>query len=384
MLTITPIPQNQRIPIIDILRGWALIGVVLVNYYLFFYLDPNVRMAKNDIPSHLVRLITDLFFTNKSRMMLNILFGYGFSVLITNLQSKNINPIPFFARRMFWLLIIGLINTCLYYGDFLKDYALVGIFMLFFYKAPAKASLYIGLLLLVIFPLSANYFYNPNNSKSITDLGLYASHNVINVFYYGLKDGTKDYLEIGKLLGADLFVLACFLLGQYFQKTDVFNSLKERKLYLKSAFWFGIIITVLIAATPKLSEYFKIDLINHYNTQFIRELSHMFVIMSTICWLYFAGKLKRFFNSLQIVGRMTLTNYMMQNLIGLLLFSGFGFSLAHKMSFYFYIIIALTVFISQVYLSRWWLSKFKYGPIEWIWRMLSYGKKLPLRIEVLT
>jgi uncharacterized protein len=97
----TPMEQNQRIAIVDILRGWALIGVVLVNYFLFFYLLPNNGIPQKDYISHISRLLTDILFTNKSRIMLNVLFGFGFATVINSVAKKGINPISFFAKRMF-------------------------------------------------------------------------------------------------------------------------------------------------------------------------------------------------------------------------------------------------------------------------------------------
>lgn len=133
-----PIEQTSRIVIVDALRGWALIGVLLVNYFLFYYLDKEQAMHKKDTFSQILKLFTDIFFTNKSRIMLNILFGFGFSILIEKIKLRGKNPIVFFSRRMFWLFLIGLINTCFYYGDFLKDYAMVGLLLLLFYNSRAK------------------------------------------------------------------------------------------------------------------------------------------------------------------------------------------------------------------------------------------------------
>lgn len=155
---IKPIEQNQRIAIIDILRGWALIGVVLVNYFLFFYFSKDITIPKDDYTSHIVRLLTDIVFTNKSRIMLNVLFGFGFATLIDNVSNKGINPILFFSKRMFWLFAIGLINTCFYNGDFLKDYAIVGLLLLFFYKASEKTSLYFCNCTNVYLPIYNRFF----------------------------------------------------------------------------------------------------------------------------------------------------------------------------------------------------------------------------------
>src|SRR3954470_21388420 len=242
--SIRPIEQSERIAILDILRGWALIGVVLVNYFLFFYLEPNARIASNDIASRVAKILISIFFTNKSRIMLNVLFGYGFSVLINNLRSRGVDPVPFFARRMLWLFVIALLNTCLYYGDFLKDYALIGLVMLLFYRASAKTSLYFALIFLVVYPIAPYLLHGAQGGPPPTDLRLYESHNVASVFRYGVLEGLKDYLAMGKLLGADMFALACFLWGQCLQKLDFFSHVAENKKYIKRAFWTGLVAAI--------------------------------------------------------------------------------------------------------------------------------------------
>jgi uncharacterized protein len=95
------------------------------------------------------------------------------------------------------------------------------------------------------------------------------------------------------------------------------------------------------------------------------------------------GKLKAFFNSMQVIGKMTLTNYLVQNFIALLLFSGMGLNLSlnHRIHFGYYLLFALVLYITQVYFSKWWLSRYQFGPVEWMWRQLSYAKRLPLKKE---
>lgn len=382
MQNITPIPQNQRIPIIDILRGWALIGVVLVNYFLFFYLIPIADIPQNEYTSHILRLLTDIFFTNKSRIMLNVLFGFGFATVLNNVARKRINPVLFFAKRMFWLFIIGIINTCFYYGDFLKDYAIVGLMMLLFYKADEKVSLYFAIFFMLTYPATGDFFGNHEIIQTrATDLGLYQSHNLVKVLSYGFFEGTKELYSLGRLLGINFFVLACFLVGQYFYKIDFFRKIIDGEISAKKIFWTSLLTTISIAIITKgLPKVLKTDIFKHYDTLFWLEFGLMLVILSAICWLYKKNKLKRFFSSLQRVGKMTLTNYVMQNIISITLFSGFGLGLLSNLPLFGYILIALTIYFAQTFFSKWWLSKFKYGPIEWIWRMLSYGNKLPINI----
>ena len=382
---IKPIEQNQRIAIIDILRGWALIGVVLVNYFLFFYFGKDITIPKEDYTSQIVRLLTDIIFTNKSRIMLNVLFGFGFAILIEKISLTESNPKIFFLRRMLLLFVIGLLNTCFYYGDFLKDYAIVGIMLLPFYKASAMTSLFVALFLFLFYPFSSDFlwkYFGTNSNR--TNISLYESANIFNVFLYGFKEGTKELFEVGRLLGINLFVLACFLFGQFLYKIDFFAKILSNEISAKKLFWKCLITTIIIAICSQvIKQIFKTDIFKHYNIEFWLEFGLMCVLLTSICWLYKKGKLMNFFNGLQSVGKMTLTNYIVQNVIGILLFSGFGLGLLHHLPFYGYILIALGIYILQVYFSKWWLKKFNYGPVEWIWRQLTYMKRLPIKRQFL-
>src|SRR5580700_8833250 len=118
---IGPVGQNKRIAIVDILRGWALLGVVLMNFtaiFLFSGSKPN----PDGFNSFLIKFIRAIF-DSKSWTLLSFLFGYGFAVLIENVASKGISPVRFFLGRMFWLLVIAFMDTAIWYGDILKDYA---------------------------------------------------------------------------------------------------------------------------------------------------------------------------------------------------------------------------------------------------------------------
>ena len=377
----TPILANERVAIVDILRGWALIGVVFVNYFLFFYLTSSAEIPVKDYISQITRLVTDVFFTNKSRIMLNVLFGFGFAAVINNVSKKGINPVTFFAKRMFWLFVIGIINTCFYYGDFLKDYTIVGLMMLLFYKANKKISLSVAVFLMLIFPVAGDFFGRHEIVQTqATDLSLYQSHNIFKVMSYGFIEGTKELYSLGRLLGSNLFVLSCFLIGQFFYRIDFFRKMVNGEISTKKMFWTSLATTISVAIiTNAIPRIFKSNILKHYDTTFWLEFGLMLVFLSAICWLYKKNKMKHFFASLQAVGKLTLSNYVMQNIISILLFSGFGLGLLGRLPLYAYTLIALTIFIAQAFFSKWWLSRYNYGPVEWIWRQVTYVKKLPLR-----
>ena len=138
--TAIPIQQNQRTAIVDILRGWALLGVVLMNYIDYFYIGLD-EAYKPDQLSGVLQAIGGILFAAKSWTMLSLLFGYGFAVLMQNIAAKGMQPAVFFTRRMFWLLVLGIINSMLFFGDILKDYALLGLVLLLLHRLSAKAAL---------------------------------------------------------------------------------------------------------------------------------------------------------------------------------------------------------------------------------------------------
>ncbi|MXV17675.1 DUF418 domain-containing protein [Hufsiella ginkgonis] len=383
----TPIQRYQRISIIDILRGWALLGVVLMNYIDYYYMGLDFSKVKMDAVANVLQGISSLVFQAKSWTMLSFLFGYGFAVLMQNVANKGINPYTFFSKRMFWLFVLAIINSSFFWGDILKDYAVMGMVLLLFYRSSAKTAFIISLVLLVSIPAVQAYVNTLQQSGGMElmkpDFPLYKSGNILKVLWFGLLGTYKtEILSMGYLVTVHVVMLTCFFLGLAAQKTGFFTRLAENRKYLKRIFLISLGAALAIIGLFITMNMLKIkDPFKYYNPWYLFVLSSMVFFMSAICRLYLAGKLKALFYSLEMIGKMTLTNYMVQNFLGIFLFSGVGFSLSlgHKVHFGYYLLMALVIYIIQVYFSKWWLSKYNYGPVEWLWRQLSYGKKLPLK-----
>jgi len=378
-----PIQQFNRTIIVDILRGWALLGVVIMNYLDFFTIDRNWDKFNPDIFTNVLLYVTQLIFSAKAWTMLSLLFGYGFAVLMDNIKEKGHNPYSFFAGRMFWLLVLAFINSALFFGDILKDYALLGLVLLLFYRSSAKTTFISSLVLLIVIPALSAYISSLGGSGwlSLPKLfPLYKSNNLFNVLYFGLK-GTWVAQMVSKpyLYTVHVVMLCCMLWGFSLYKINFFNNLPSKLKYIKRAFFIALTLSVLFMVFFMIAQHYKLPHYKYYNIYYWSILSTMITIGSAITWLYVAGKLKSFFANLALIGKMTLTNYMVQNLIGLLVFSGFGLKVWSTYPLWFYITLALIVYTLQVYFSKWWLSRYNYGPIEWIWRQLSYRKKLPLK-----
>ncbi len=381
-----PTQQNQRLLIVDTLRGWALLGVVIMNYFDFFSLEKNWATFKSDKLTDIIFYITGYFFAAKSWTLLSLLFGYGFAVLMNNVKEKGHNAYSFFAGRMFWLLVIAFINSAIFFGDILKDYAFLGLLLLPFYRASAKTMFIISLILLLSIPALDSYINSLHISgwKDLPNLFyLYKSHNLIDVLHFGLIATYVAEMVSGPYLyTVHVIMFCCMLWGFCLYKINFFKSLADRKKYIVITFWISLITAIILLVYLENAKKLGINIASFYRLEYWGVLSSMLSIASAICWLYISNIGKTFFTHLSYMGKMTLTNYMTQNLIGLFIFSGFGLGILSSKPIWFYITTAIVIYIAQVFLSKWWLTRYNYGPVEWIWRQLSYRKRLPLKKQI--
>jgi uncharacterized protein len=378
-----PIKDSRRIAIVDVLRGWALLGVVLMNYTdVYQYLGSPPKPGTFD---NILLMIGGIIFSAKSWTMLSFLFGYGFAILIDNVASKGVNPVKFFSRRMFWLLVIAVINSAFFFGDILKDYAVLGMVLLLFRNCSAKTAFYACIALVIINPFLTAYIISLHISGpalAAPYFALYQSHNWFDIFKSGLM-GTYEFEILNPFYSVVCHevIFLCFLLGLAAQKVNFFGRLAENKKYIKRIFWGSLAFTLAmqamwpIVAATGIKHPFR-----YFAPFFWGILSTMLFLMAAICWLFISNKLRRFFSALQAFGKMTLTNYVTQNILTVILFSGVGFRLgSFGLSYGTYMLIALVIYIVQIFLSKWWLSRYNFGPLEWMWRQLSYAKKLPIK-----
>ena len=380
-----PIEENKRTAIVDILRGWALLGVVLGNYSDFFHIGLLTSANDNSSLSPILGAINEIFFSAKSWTLLTILFGYGFAVLINNVASKGKNPVYFFSWRMILLFMFAFIDSAFWLGDILKDYAFLGLILLLFYKSSAKTILIICSILFLMVPFIAAFINNihrvyPEISTSPEFLKLYHSGNWLDFFKFNLLASYyEQMIVLGYAVTAHIVMFACMLLGFYAQKIDFFNRLPELKKQLKTTLFISLFSALSLGVFLKIAMTNKLTFFAYFNPFYWLILSTMLFIATGICLLYCNNKLKTIFNYFRVSGKMTLTNYMAQNILAAFIFSGIGLNISNSMPYWFYFSLAISVFIIQLFISKWWLSKYNYGPVEWLWRVLSYRKMFPFK-----
>jgi uncharacterized protein len=376
-----PIEPGPRTAIVDILRGWALLGVVLVNFAIFYSFNRIQRIPSDDILSQIAKGVVQVVFQGKGWPALALLFGYGFSAWLEKMHARGVNPVPGFVRRMLLLFVFGVLNCALYYGDVLKDYALVGLVVLLFHRIPPRAALALGVGCLLTFPalvalLRALAFTNPIPPP---DIALYQSHDLWQVLRFGLQSGANIGLSVTKYADWNLVMLGCALLGVYLQRVRLLEDLDRNLPWIRRIFRFSLAFAILTAALRAGASALGLHPDDFYDLSFWPMLGQMAFFMAGICWLHARGRLRALAAGLQAVGRMTLTNYFLQNLVALLVFSGAGLGLLWRIPYSLHVAIALALFGVQIWFSRWWLARYPTGPVEWLWRTLSRTKDAQVR-----
>lgn len=374
-----PVLQNQRIPIIDILRGWALFSVVVMNYATIYTWNTHSITVEADTLTSLIERISEIILGSKGWTLLALLFGFSFSILLQKISSSGQPTNVFFIKRMMWLFVFAFINTLFFGGDILNDYAFMGLILLLFYSLNTRTLFILGITILLLTPYLQSFLGRHHLLFAPKDRDLFYEFYDRNTFFDHIKANLimryKWMFRLSYSIILHLIQLGCFLIGAALHRSNFFSIIHSNPKLLKKIFWVSLSLSTVLFFSQILIEKYEWEFNTYYNLFYPEILCIMTLITTGIIWMYNAGKAKRIFSGLQIVGKMTLTNYITQNIIAFFLF----IYLKVDWPLYQYILIAILVFILQIIFSRWWLKKYNYGLLEWLWRCLSYGKIFSLK-----
>lgn len=393
--TIQPTRSKKRIDLLDVYRGFAIFGIFVVNIVVMnsTYLNQD-EFAKQwtSFIDQFAETILQLFFYTKFFPIFSLLFGLGISMQALKLKNKGELSFLFFGRRMLILFLIGAIHIAfIWSGDVLNLYALLGLLVTFMISRSNRLLLFLSVFFL-LFPFYDQVFgflfgllsFDPGSYLSGFD-GAEVNRVITEGTYIeGIKLRSREYMSNVPMLFGFLgpIALSMFLLGLYLGKKKVFDSLEE---FISKIKWPVLIVTV-IANIYRIAFLFilpETTLYQDFRPYFIKLMVVSDVITGLfylwcIGYLWFNTRFKHVLHPLKYAGRMALTNYIMQSVIGLFLFSSVGFGLYESFSPYQTLLMAIAVFIIQVIYSKIWLTYFKFGPLEWLWRCLTYKKFLPI------
>tara|TARA_R110002072_G_scaffold36301_3_gene106996 strand:+ start:28548 stop:29855 length:1308 start_codon:yes stop_codon:yes gene_type:complete len=421
-ITITPTSETNRIESLDVFRGFALLGILLLNIIGFGLLSPSYSNPAFDlIGSSAANSWTwgtvEVFAEGAMRCLFSILFGAGVVLFTTGNNAKSGWT---HYKRTFWLLVFGLFDAylLLWNGDILVTYALAGAVLYLLRNKSAKTLFILSGALVLLMSLQhlgmavalkqasilheevmtadaagqsdtvpadkraaadswrdfANDF--TLDAESINAELVARTHNYPAVLYWNTKKNAEMYsMVLPMFLIWD--ALAMMLLGMAFYKTGVLQAVRAPVFYTKMMV-FGFGIGLLVNGYEVHSAYTShFDLFATFAqmqpTYHIGRTGMAFGYIGLLGWICQQGYLKSLTTRLSAVGRMALTNYLMHSLICAIIFTGLGFGLLGQFQRVELYAIVIGIWLFQLWLSPLWLMKFRFGPVEWLWRTLTYG-----------
>ncbi len=408
----SPTKLNDRAVILDVLRGFAILGILIDNMIGFTGYSYFSSAQKEALPTfHLDSVLgfAELVFVRgKFYSLFSLLFGIGFSIILIRNQQKGFNPLKIFYRRLFVLMMIGAIHILLIWeGDILFLYAIIGLALPLFRNCSDKRLLICAIALLIS-PLlidTIKVLFHVRIASVLesmaqaldkkTGVPLDQSFGV-----YLFKEGSgwqewRNWLQSGWLYRFSFFiesnripkVLGMFLLGFYVGKNMIYANLEQNQQAFRKIRKWGFIIGIPCSIAMGIFEYdayFVPEKLGLIDTFFyaLSVVPLCLAYVSAICLFWIRTKGQNKWKYLAPVGRMALTNYLMQSAICICLCYGIGLGWGGKIGPTIYFPIALTIYAFQIIFSNWWFKHFNYGPIEWIWRQLTYGKRLSMQKEL--
>ncbi|MGC8227483.1 DUF418 domain-containing protein [Pseudobacillus badius] len=384
-MQLAPLKQEERITALDSLRGLALLGIFLVNMLSFhspyFYYDPFEwwKEAENFWHYRWIDILVQASFYPLFAMM----FGFGTAMQRENAMKRGQSFTPIGIRRFSFLLIIGILHAFLIWpGDILINYAIFGFLLLLFLRLSGKILIIIGSALLLLPNLFFGILFimmaavDPTSAVHWTDIA--SIENSIAAY------GSGTFAEITKQRAADwlagnepgvfwvqlVAIFPHFLIGAGAQKLNLFKKGQERPAAAFAAFvtFFatGVILKALpYVIEPNLAYVYIQDSIGGP----LLAVSYAALVIGLSSMKRTGALLKPF----AAAGRMSLTNYLLQSVIGTLIFYHYGLGLYGQIKLSTGVWLAVAIFAAQVLLSEFWLSKFKRGPMEALWRKVTYG-----------
>ncbi|MEX0962730.1 MAG: DUF418 domain-containing protein [Pseudohongiellaceae bacterium] len=427
-LGISPIVTSRRIQSLDVLRGFALLGILLMNILVFAfpfaaYSDPTIDGATEGI-NFFVFVSMDVLVEGSMRTIFSMLFGAGMLIFLSKRDTDADALRGLFYRRTGLLIVFGLVNAYLFIwpGDILYTYGMAGLLLYFFrdFSAArlAKYSVVIFLLLGLthialhmdartlrvaveaVESLPAGTPLSNEQEQTLADWDVFLQNQfiapeLIEQEYESKKSGYVDnliaYAPINLLLQTVVLisntlwdVLGMMLLGMAFFKwgwLDASRSAGDYWLLVVLGFGLGLPLNYLETATYINSGYQVYWAGAFRPTYDVGRLCLALAYIGLIMLLCKYALLHWLRSSLAAVGQLALTNYLSQSIICNFIFMGFGLGLFGDLQRYQVYLVVLGVWIFQIIFSLLWLRAYRFGPAEWLWRSLTYRQLQTLRLE---
>ncbi|TGB05255.1 DUF418 domain-containing protein [Halobacillus salinus] len=383
-----PLKESQRLGWIDAARGLAILGIFMVNVPAFnapYFLYGGAEQFWPSSVSHTVQAIIDIFFQASFYTLFSFMFGFGLQMMKARLDEKAIPYRPVIFRRLIVLIGFGLIHASLiWHGDILLSYGVLGMVLFAFFHVKARTMVIWGLsmLMFLVIPLTLSlyavrdYLGNNVNYQAIESAkDNYGNGGIVDIWQQNWMDWSYSNSPANIPFLA-LSLIPMFLFGMAICKKRWLHEPADHLQSIKITWAFSGVVFLLFKAGPYLvgnPEWMQL-----LQDNIGGSASAVFYVLS-ITLLFRTKTGERIVHPLTWVGRMSLSNYIFQSLVSFILFYSVGFGLYGHVPPLGSFLLVVGVFVLQVVASRAWLKKYRYGPLEWLWRSLTYGKKQPLK-----
>jgi len=395
-----PTFQKERIHSLDILRGFAILGILIMNIQSFAmpgaaYLNPTAYGDLTGV-NKWIWIISHVLADQKFMSIFSILFGAGVILFTENSEKRSGKSAGLHYRRTFWLLVIGLIHAhIIWYGDILVAYALCGFLVYLLRKKNPKLLMVLGVLMIAVHTLfyvgiglsiqnapaesiaGASDSWNPSQEKIDEEIAAYTGS-----FQQQFMQRSTEAMFMETMVFLMLFFWRAgglMLVGMALYKWGVLSAQKSNRFY-----WEGVIAglmigvpIIIIGLTRNFQAGWSVNYSMFIGSQF-NYWGSLFIAFAYICLIMIFAKsevMGWFKVRLATVGQMALTNYLTQSIICTFIFYGFGLSLFGQVDRLGQIMIVIAVWVLQLLWSPLWLKRYRFGPFEWLWRSLTYFKR---------
>jgi len=401
---VEPTAPAERIVALDVLRGVALLGILVMNVQSFSmieaaYFNPT---AYGDLTgtNYVVWLVGHIFFDQKFMAIFSILFGAGIVLMASRVEASGGRPAGLHYRRMFWLIVFGLLHAhLLWFGDVLFVYGVCGLWVYLFRKVRPGWLVTFGLLILSVSFLLYLFFgwsmpYWPAEQfqefAASRQPGPEAVARELEIYRSGWLAQMEHRVPMA--LELELFVIfiwgmwragGMMLIGMALYKLGVLTAQRSETFYAR------ITVIGLVTGLPVVAYGVYRQFVNDWDPAYFfftgtsfnywGSLGVSLAWIGLVLWVYrvsIGGWLR---NSLAAVGRMALTHYLMQSILCTTIFYGHGLGLYGRVERVGQVGIVVAIWILQLVVSPIWLRHFRYGPFEWLWRTLAYFELQQMR-----
>lgn len=402
---LAPVSPEERIALLDVLRGLALLGILIMNMPLFgapwcsFAIEPKLFPGWYD---RAASFVTELFIGGKANAIFSFLFGLGMALQLQRAAASGGGFALVYLRRIAVLFAVGAAHALLLWnGDILHVYAILGLLLLAVRRSSDRVVFTLIALSLVAPTLRAAWglYAQERPPHSVSHFAQLAQEQM-RIYQQGayleqvaarVGDFREWYAPTRRLQGAIMgfpLLAVTMLLGFHAGRRRLLEDVAANAPRIRRMMWWclglGLLAAVGFATLHALHRPTGRPTVSGFMGGLLFTLNRPLLCIAyigAIALLFQRDRVRRALSPLVNVGRMPLTNYLMQTLIATTLFNSYGFGLFGKVGPALGLLITAAIYAAQVAYSNWWMARFRFGPLEWLWRAATYGKLPPMRQE---